>query len=74
MHLLMVEGEIAEPLAMHMVEHPECAAAARRGRQQRCREEGPCTRLMLLRPDIEIVAAGAEDGVIIRWPRPMVGR
>ncbi len=71
---LAVEGEIAHAPPMHVIEHPKGAAATRSRLQQRRRQISLCVRLMLLRPDVDIVAARAEDGVVKRRPRPVVHR
>ncbi len=71
---LTVEGEIAQTPPMHVIEHPKGAAAGRRRLQQRRRQIRFRVRLVLLRPDVDIVAARAEDSVVKRRPRPVVHR
>ncbi len=71
---LTVEGEIAHAPSMHVIEHPKGAAAGRRRLKQRRRQIRLRVRLVLLRPDVDIVAARAEDGVVERRPRPVVHR
>jgi hypothetical protein len=64
----MIEREVAETLAVHMVEHPEGAAAGGGGLEQRRGEKRARACLMLLRTDVEIVPARTEDGVVKRRP------
>jgi hypothetical protein len=59
---------------MHVIEHPKGAAAVRRRLKQRRRQIRLRVRLVLLRPDVDIVAARAEDGVVKRRSRPVVHR